>query len=126
MEAYICSIQQNKYLEEKGSALIWNDQLGILGMGDKDDVRTQTQNYLELEEEQSILNNKDFRNAIAEDYDVFNWMSSSALVDLYELAELTKLTPYTEEDLRANYLHSYLHFEDDEIRAETQGDGDLV
>ncbi|MCB0633365.1 MAG: DUF4836 family protein [Lewinella sp.] len=106
--------------------MIWNDQLGILGMGDKDDVRTQTQNYLELEEEQSILNNKDFRNAIAEDYDVFNWMSSSALVDLYELAELTKLTPYTEEDLRANYLHSYLHFEDDEIRAETQGDGDLV
>jgi hypothetical protein len=117
---FVPANQEPGILIEESSALLWNDELGILGLGKAEIVQSKTQDYLALDESGSISRNKDFRKAFSEDYDVFNWFSSSHFVDIFQLEELTKFTRYKVEDLRENYLHSYLHFAEGEIRAESR------
>lgn len=117
---YLPASQEPGLFQEHGTALLWNEAVGILGFGSENTIQQQVEAYLNTSEEQSVNRNKNLRDALSNDFDVLNWTTSAGFVDLFQIGPIGKVARYTEEDLRENYLQSYLFFEEGQVRAETR------
>lgn len=117
---YLPAGQKPGLLQHKRSALVWNEQIAILGVGSEEQVEARASQYLQTDQAHSVANNKNLRKALKRDFEVLNWISSSGLVDLFKLEDVGKAARFNAADLRENYLQSFLRFEDGEMVAESE------
>jgi len=104
----------------RNSALAWNEEVAIIGIADGEaDVQATIKRYLESKPEHSIAQNKNLRRALAQDFDIANWLSSDFLLGSEIAKGPTALMNYDEEDLRGNYIQHFLTFEDGLVRSQT-------
>ena len=101
------------------STLAWNEEAAIIGITeDGADVEAAIKRYLETEPEQSIAQNKNLRQALNQDFDVANWLSSDFLLDSDLAKGSTALLNYEEDDLRGNYIQHFLTFDKGLVKSE--------
>lgn len=116
---YIPAAQSPGSFSSPSSALIWNETVGILGMGpEQADMKARVEALLRTDQRESIGNNKNFRKALAEDYDVMQWFTAEYLVDKYQLDKIGRAARFSAEDLRDNHARALLHFEAGKVRGE--------
>lgn len=116
---YVPASRTHGYLSGHSTALVWNDQVGIMGMGpDQTNIQAQVEAYLQTKSRKSASRIKPLRQALAEEYDVMMWWTAEQIVQQYQLDKLGKAFRFSAEDLRDNAARTLLNFEAGQVRGE--------
>lgn len=111
----------NRYLSDNGKTFIsWTDTWGIVGTGWREAAEDKLREIVEMKPDASLAANRNFRKCLARKADAAVWMSSNGLAGPIAASGVTILANYSEEDLKDNYLHHFLYFEDGLVRAESK------
>ncbi len=102
-----------KLIAQDDLAFAWNKDLFFIFIGDLADVNFEES--FAMPKEKSIINTEDFAAFMKQDYDIGFWASYSQLMGFY--SQLTKMQmPDFTEIFKDSYLHTYLNFENGEIK----------
>lgn len=109
------------YLSQGSQArLVWNEEVAILGVTKKEeDIKAKLETYIQRKAGESVAANPNLRKLLATDFDLANWMKSDVLANRKDLFSASVFTNLDEETLKGNYLHSFVHFENGQIRSES-------
>ena len=102
------------------NSLAWNDKVAIIGISKGGtDAQAELQRYLETKPKASIAQNRDLRQALAEDFDVANWFSSDFFLHSEIAKNSTILLNYDAETLSGNYVQHFLTFDKGKVHSQT-------
>ena len=107
------------FSENENTFLSWTDEWGIAGIGKEDDMNQHLQEIVELDPAQSLAKNANFQKCLKKEADVAIWMGSNGLAETIAKKGMNIFANLTEEDLKDNYLHHFMHFDAGEIRAQS-------
>lgn len=100
--------------------LAWNDEVAIFGWATNSfDAKAKIKAYFSTEEENSIGHHKNLKRCFSKEFDIANWVNASIIAQNKNLKSTSFFTQLTEENLKDNYLHSYLNFEKGKIKTRT-------
>ncbi len=107
----------------KHSVLAWNESVALIGIQkDGANLKEKLETYLQTPPEKSVAQNLNLRQALTEDFDIVNWISSDFLLESEAFENSSIALNYDKEDLKGNYLQHFLAFEKGEIISRTSLD----
>lgn len=100
----------------------WNEEVVLFVGGPEGmDAPARLTSLFELLPEESITQNRNLRECIAQSYDIALWVNGSFFFDrIPNMKESAMLMQYDEETLAANFLHNFITFETDAIETQTE------
>lgn len=111
------------YYTTKNSILTWDETVAIMvATPPKEELSVnQAEQLLVLDKAESIASNKNLQKCIAEQADMSIWIDSEIIIeDPESVDQLSKLLGLSLEDLKGNYLHTFLDFQKGQIKASTE------
>lgn len=110
------------YYKTKNSVLTWDETVAIMVATPKDDLTVdKAEQLLVLDKAESIASNKNLQKCIAEQADMSIWVDSEVIIeDPESVDQLSKLLGLSLEDLKGNYLHTFLDFQKGQVKASTK------
>jgi Domain of unknown function (DUF4836) len=106
---------------DKGSIVAWNDHFGMVAGGSPTvDMEDYILSYFDQKRKTSVADNPDLAKCFSKDYDIATWFNSNVLADNPQLSTAASLMGISKSALKGNYFHSYVHFEEGLVKAETK------
>lgn len=113
--------RDRQYFSEDGEAFIaWTDTWGIAGRNKSKTAEEDLNAIIDMNAWSSLAVNRNFRKCLDKEADVALWMGSNGLAESINETGLNILANFSEKDLKDNYLHHFLHFENGQIRTESE------
>ncbi len=109
---------QYNFVVKRDHLIAWDETFVILGSGGRSfDASQELPRFFNINPEQSIANNADLKKCLSEEYDIATWISSDFLAKNEDLKVAASFIGISNEALQANYIHSYLNFNEGNIIA---------
>jgi Domain of unknown function (DUF4836) len=106
---------------DKGGIIAWNDHFGMLAGGSPTvDMEDYILSYFDQKRKTSVADNPDLAICFSKDYDIATWFNSNVLADNPQFRTAASLMGLSKSALKDNYFHSYIHFEEGLVKAESK------
>lgn len=111
----------NWTIAESNTFISWNKQLAVILAGDNEVVNEKfARQIFTLQPANSVASNKDLNKLLGEKHDISAWMNSNALAEIRDIKFGAGSINIKAEDLKNNYIHSFVDFEKGEINAQNR------
>lgn len=98
--------------------LAWNDQVGVIALGEGIYETEEVVNaFFAPSTENSLSNNENLNNLLAEKHDVTTWLTSNALAQNKNAKLVLSLAKIKPEAINDNFIHGHLDFNEGQVDA---------